>query len=670
MLIAPPPTPHYIKKRSAMPALDNKSEVPVLRETNTKLLIFTEARDTLEYLVENLKRWGFSVTFIHGGMNLDRRITAEHEFRHQTQIMVSTEAGGEGINLQFCWLMVNYDIPWNPNRLEQRMGRIHRYGQQKEVQIYNLMAADTIEGRILARLFDKLERMREHLGSDRVFDVVGDVIPGKSLRDLIIEAVTNPVSLDDILRGIDAVSDEEAIRQVQEAALEGLATRHVDLSRILVESREAKENRLVPEYIEAFFLRMAGQVGMRAEWRQDGFLRVPSVPFELRQVSQDFKNRFGDVFREYHKIAFHKERAFKDPEAEFVAPGHPLLETLIEKALSDFAPQAQRGAIFCDPAGRLNGLLWFFEGEVQDGEGHVAGRRLFALYQGQDGVMQEMPPAILWDLRPCSDVSSCRYVPTEDAILGVAAARLESYLEEIRGRRQHDAAIKQKYGVRSLERLIGESEAKLLDLETRRAKGESIPEPTLQNERRHKEELLEKKRNLERTIEAETHLLLSSPKVVGVFAVLPTTAPDELIESEEIERIGMELALAYERQAGRQPADVSLEKVGYDIRSLTPALPSPYQVEGMGESVRYIEVKARASVGKIALTTNEWFTAQRLGEEYWLYIVVDAVTQPRLYLIQNPAAHLQPEEEVQVVRFVVAQEMWQGWRRKQHEAFP
>ena len=646
-----------------------------LRGTGVKLLIFTEARDTLEYLVENLRRWGFSVTTIHGGMNLDRRIAAEHDFRHQAQIMVSTEAGGEGINLQFCWLMVNYDIPWNPNRLEQRMGRIHRYGQQKEVHIYNLVAADTIEGRILFRLFDKLDRMRDELGSDRVFDVIGDVLPGKSLRDLIIEAIANPRSLDDILSELEAIPDEEAIRRVREAALEGLATRHVELSRVLNESREAKENRLVPEYIEAFFLQVAERVGMKAERRQDGFLRVPAVPFELRQVPQAFKNRFGEVFREYRKIAFRKGRAFKDPEAEFVAPGHPLLEALIEKARRDFAPEAQRGAIFFDPAGRLDGLLWFFEGEVRDGAGQIAGRRLFALYQGQDGAVREVSPAILWDLKPAqvetsevfetARLSSAKSseVSDEDAILGLAAARLETYLEEIRARRQRDAAIKQKYGGRSLERLIGESDAKLLKLETRRAKGEMIPEPTLQNERRRKGELLEKKRNLERAIEAETHLLLSIPKVVGVFALLPAPVADELAESEEIERIGMEVAMAYERRAGRLPEDVSAEKVGYDIRSLTPG-PSPARgrgvAEGRGEDVRYIEVKARAGVGKIALTRNEWFTAQRLAEEYWLYVVVNAAAEPRLYLIWNPAMHLQPEEEVQVVRYVVAQEQWQG----------
>ena len=137
-----------------------------------KLLIFTEFRDTLDYLVEKLRAWGYSVVTIHGQMGMDARIAAEHEFRDEAQIMVATEAAGEGINLQFCSLMVNYDIPWNPNRLEQRMGRIHRYGQEREVHIWNMISRDTREGQILERLFEKLGRMREALGSDRVFDII------------------------------------------------------------------------------------------------------------------------------------------------------------------------------------------------------------------------------------------------------------------------------------------------------------------------------------------------------------------------------------------------------------------------------------------------------------------------------------------------------------------
>jgi len=329
------------------------------------------------------------------------------------------------------------------------------------------------------------------------------------------------------------------------------------------------------------------------------------------------------------------------------------LEGLIEKALQDFSAEAQQGAVFLDPDGRLDGLLWFLEGEVRDGEGRVAGRRLFALYQGDDRAIREVSPAILWDLKPASApidraVNLAERVE-EDEIMGLPATRLEKYLEEIRFRRRRDAKIKEKYGIRSLERLIAESEAKLLKLETRRAKGEAIPEPTLINERRRKEELLQKKSRLEQEIRAESHLLLSDPKVVGVFAVLPAPVSEELVETEEIERIGMEVALAYEGSAGRLPEDVSAEKVGYDIRSMMRD----------GSEMRYIEVKARSARGNIALTRNEWFTAQRLGDEYWLYIVVDAATEPTLHLVHNPAEHLRPEEEIEVVRYVVSQEQWQ-----------
>lgn len=167
------------------------------------------------------------VVTLHGGMGLDQRIQAEHDFKDQAQIMVSTEAGGEGINLQFCSLMVNYDIPWNPNCLEQCMERIHRYGQNKEVHIYNLVAYDTREGRVLRALFDKLEAIRQAYGSDRVFDVIGDILAGASLKDLIVDAIANRRTLDDIIAELQRIPDAEAIRKLQEAALVGLATRHI-----------------------------------------------------------------------------------------------------------------------------------------------------------------------------------------------------------------------------------------------------------------------------------------------------------------------------------------------------------------------------------------------------------------------------------------------------------
>jgi len=631
-----------------------------IRETGEKLLIFTESKDTLEYLVEKIRNWGYRVTYIHGGMSLEKRIAAEHEFREKAQIMVSTEAGGEGINLQFCWLMVNYDIPWNPNRLEQRMGRIHRYGQQYEVHIYNLVAVDTKEGRILEKLLTKLETIGKQLG--RVFDVVGDVVAaylpaGKTLQDLIIEAITNKRSLDEILKDFEKTTDEEAIRRAKEAALEGLATRYIDFSRILGELRVAKENRLVPEYIERFFLRASEKLGLRVERRRDGFWRVANVPYELRNTSYDFKIKYGQVFKEYGKFTFDKEQAFKR-QAEFVAPGHPLLEIVIEKLFERYGDEIERGAVFIDPSNRFEGYIWFIEGEIRDGTNSIAGKRIFAIYQDINNNIKQVHPSILWDLKPVSSNPSeiIREYTTlqEDEVLKFAVENiLTAYLEEIKEQRERDAEIKRKYGIRSLNELILRCEEKLSEYETKRAKGMEIPEAVIQRELKKKEEYEKRRAELIKNIEAEVNLLPSPPKILGVIRVISSThQEDELKEDKELEEIGLRIAMNFEYSQGRNPEDVSLQKLGFDIRSRAP--------DG---SYRYIEVKTRAREGKVALTPNEWLMAHRLKEEYWLYVVVNAKTKPELYTIQNPAEKLKPEEVVEIVRYVV--EDWKNFAKKE-----
>ncbi|WP_176233468.1 helicase-related protein [Candidatus Hakubella thermalkaliphila] len=627
-----------------------------LQKSEIKLLIFTESKDTLEYLVEKLRKWGYSVTFIHGGMNLDQRIKAENDFRNQAQIMVSTEAGGEGINLQFCWLMVNYDIPWNPNRLEQRMGRVHRYGQQHEVHIYNLVAVDTREGRILEKLFEKLSRIREHLGSDRVFDVVGEVLVGRSLKDLIVDAIANRRTMEEILKDFERIPDEVAIGKVKEASLEALATHHIDLTRILGEQRRARENRLVPEYIEEFFKRSAKALGIAMK-RQDGFWHVTSVPFEIRNQPYDLKAKFGEVQREYSKVSFDKEKAFKG-QAEFVAMGHPLLEAVVSAILSRYDRIAGEGATFLDPAGKKDGIIWFFEGKIKDGKNITAGKRLFAVYQEiSEQALSFVNPAILWDFKPLnkeqSQASELSRLTDADTIKSfVVTQGLGNYKKELLERRQRDAGIKKKYGIRSLESMILDSDAKISDYETRRMKGENIPEATIQNEVRRREDLERKKQRLLKEIEAEVHLYATEPTIIGAVRVLPGKMQGEMIADEEIEQVGMEVALEYEKRQGREPEDVHLENLGYDIRSRDEM-----------ENYRYIEVKARAREGAVALTPNEWLMAKRLKEEYWLYVIVNTATHPELYVIQNPATHLKPEEEVSIVRYIV-----KDWKNKSERA--
>src|SRR6266700_3038738 len=174
-----------------------------LTDGRGKLLIFTEHRDTLDYLRGHLERWGYTTCEIHGGMNAVMRRDAAQRFYDAAQVCIATEAAGEGINLQFCHLMINYDIPWNPNRLEQRMGRIHRYGQTREVYVFNLVASNTREGKVLTTLFDKLQEIRDALESDKVFDVISEVLYGKNLSQLLLEAAASARGIDDILKEID-----------------------------------------------------------------------------------------------------------------------------------------------------------------------------------------------------------------------------------------------------------------------------------------------------------------------------------------------------------------------------------------------------------------------------------------------------------------------------------
>jgi superfamily II DNA or RNA helicase len=618
-----------------------------LKKSRQKLLIFTESRDTLNYLIEKLKLWGYATTEIHGLMKMDARIAAENDFRNEAQICVATEAAGEGINLQFCSMMVNYDIPWNPNRLEQRMGRIHRYGQQKEVYIYNLVARDTREGKILTRLFEKLDRMREQMGSDRVFDVIGEIWEGdKSLKDLIMEAVTEQRTMDEILSGFERVEDTEAINRVKTATMETLSTRHIDLHRIMGEQRQAKENRLVPEYVKAYFERAAKVWDIQMEKRKDGFIRIPSVPFEIRNQPKSFKNKYGEIVTKYAKISFNKHKAFKG-NGEFVAMGHPLLEGVVDENLKKFTDAARKGAIFVDPDSEKDGVLWIYQAEYRDGSNLPAGRRLFCIYQNKKQELQLVSPGIFWDLKPMPTRSKAEAIQNldQDKITTfVLTNGLEKYREELIERRQRDADIKEKYGIRSLNTLIAKSEEKLADYATKRMLGETVVAATEQREQKKRDDLEKKRLRLQDQIRAETHLLPSEPKLLGVARVIPksldTVTLDRQHSNKEIEMVGMRVTEEYERVNNRTPEDVSAENVGYDIKSTNK------------NEVRYIEVKARAQTGAIDLTPNEWMIAQRLREEYWLYIVEYAGTNnPRLYTIQDPAKKLSPERIVEAYRW-------------------
>ncbi|MCX7795565.1 MAG: helicase-related protein [bacterium] len=624
---------------------------------NKKILIFTESKDTLEYLVDRVKKWGYKVNFIHGGMNIEDRIEAEKVFKNETEIMVATEAAGEGINLQFCHIMINYDIPWVPTRLEQRMGRIHRYGQQKDVYIFNLVAEDTKEGEVLSKLLEKLDEIREKLGSDKVYDVIGDIFSGKNLFQLIVDAVMNAKSMDEILKEIDIKLDEETVERIRRECLgESLATKYIDLSKITDLTEKAKEYRLVPEYVEEFFKKAFVKLGGEFTLRKDGFLSIENIPREIRKIAEDenFKSKFGQLIRKYPKVTFDKDIAFKNPDAEFVSFGHPLLEAVLEWIRRNLDKEITKGSVFKDPSGRYNGAIFFAIVEVMDGKGTLVGKRLFAIYT--DGSKIEViNPAILWDLLPAKNCKPDKIILLDNSIKNYILKLADGYKSELLAERERQAEIKRRYGLKSLEHLILELDTELAELYSRLDLGEKVDLP-IRNKEEQKRRYEDAKKELESEIEREVSLSIGKPEIIGSIYVIPERI--DMVSDEEIERIGMEVAMSYERSQGRNPEDVSKENLGFDIRSKND------------KEIRYIEVKARADEGEIALTPNEYIKAKRFGKDYWLYIVTNCRTEPTLYTINNPVENLKFIERLEVVRYMVPIEEWkkEGFKEKLEEA--
>lgn len=605
-----------------------------------KLLIFTESKDTLDYILNKLDSWGYSANTIHGEMKMDQRVEAEQVFKKETQIMVATEAAGEGINLQFCHMMVNYDIPWNPNRLEQRMGRIHRYKQKKDVVIFNLVADNTREGMVLARVLDKLETIKNAIGSDKVYDVIGEIFPANRLYKLVTDAVAGKTP---DYSAIDFEVDENYKKELLTEVLEQGLTSTIDYKSIDEIAEQTKEQRLVPEYVEEFFKKAFERAGGKIKIRKDNSIVINSIPSDIKRTAdnQKFISNYGRLSRKYPRITFDKDAAFKNDDLEYVSFGHPLLEALLKWVDEMFSHEMQKGGVFKDPSGVYDGVFWFFEGVVKDGKQDVAGKKIFAIYD--DGnELKEVNPSLIWDFVPQDDTKTILKDVDKSKPNGYVINSIEKYRDELKIERERQANVKRKYGLKSLEYFIGEIDADLSDYYIRQDQGDNV-DITIYNarERRKNYEIAIEKLKTE-IIQEET-LSYSMPKFLG--AILVESNNDVMVTNKDIEMIGMEVTMEYELSQGRNPIDVSSHNVGFDVKSRDENGP------------RYIEVKARKDEGLVELTMNEWIKAKRFKDQFWLYVVANAAKNPTLYIVQNPYEFLD-SEKVEMVRFIVLPNEW------------
>jgi len=629
----------------------------VFQDPATKLLVFTEHKDTLDYLVDRLTHWGLNVTQIHGGMKIgDRdmpgtRLHAERIFRDRdgAQVMVATEAAGEGINLQFCWLMINYDIPWNPTRLEQRMGRIHRYGQEKDCLIFNFVASNTREGRVMEKLFERIEAIEDDLDPGRtgkVFNVLGDIFPANQLEKMIRDMYLHNQTEETIKSRIVEEVDTERFRQITDSTLEGLARKELNLSAIVGKSAEAKERRLVPEVIEDFFTHAGPVIGLLPKESVAGshVYRVGRVPRHLWPMGDRLEPRFGKLGKEYKQIVFDKALLAKDATSEWVTPGHPLFETVRQTLWDEVREDLMRGTVFFDLHSAEPYHLDVFSASIKDGLANELHRRLFVVQSFPDGRLAVKQPTIFLDL---ATAPKGTVVPAPDGLPNpdqrehaLVEQCLNAFLAEVAAQRCREAETIRRHVEISLNELIHRQNMTLARLVEQQQAGDRSPQlaGNISQCETRLDELNSRRERRLADLERECQCAIGDIQCIGHAWVLPhpeRSSPGlaPMVRDEEIERIAVLAAIAHEEAQGRVVESVEAQNRGFDLISRRPHPEDP----ATAIDVRFIEVKGRAAVGEIALTENEYKTSERLKRDYWLYAVFNCASAPQVHAIRNPA---------------------------------
>lgn len=650
--------------------LQDEPEMLTADGRRRKIIVFTEHRDTLSYLLLRIRDTLGSeaaVVTIHGGTNRDDRRKIQEEFRNNPDVLVllATDAAGEGVNLQNANLMVNYDLPWNPNRMEQRFGRIHRIGQREVCHLWNLVAAQTREGQVFNRLLEKLEVERAALGG-RVFNVLGEAFSDVSLKDLLIDAIRYgelPETRARMEQVIDHALDTQHLKDL--IARNALVENHMsldDLYAIREEMDKAEARKLQPHFISAFFREAFRVVGGELRDRERGRFEVRHVPADVIERDRVIGHTRTPVLKKYERICFDREQRtiYGKPTADLVHPGHPLMAAVTDLVLSSHRSLLKRGAVLVDPHDDSTQprMLFMIDHSVRESVpsgSHVepkdVSRRLQFVEIGPDGEALAVPFARHLDLVPITPEQSRQVAEVlqaawvndhiESRALAYAVEHLvPAHTQEVATRRQRQAD-KQLAAVR--ERLVKEIQywsdrAIKLDMDVKAGK-----QPRLQpdNARRRAEELSARLKQRTAELNAMRQVVSGSPNVIGGALVIPggllaqrNGQPNWSADAEaraRVERLAMQAVFDAEHALGHRTKDVSADKCGWDI---TVYIDQP---QGLALE-RHIEVKGRAKgQDTITVTSNEIRHGLNQKDKFVLAVaVVDGDAVETLHYISMP----------------------------------
>ncbi|MYN67298.1 MAG: DUF3883 domain-containing protein [Acidobacteria bacterium] len=648
-----------------------------------KFIVFTEHRDTAEFLVRRLEGLGFTgqVALIHGGLDYREREAQVDLFRRPldaggANYLVATDAAGEGINLQFCWLMVNYDVPWNPARLEQRMGRIHRYGQQHDpVVIVNLVAGETREGRVLKTLLDKLELIRQELQSDKVFDVVGRLFENVSLKDYLEQAATEEGATAAV-KGIDGLLTAAQVRALGEREQARFGGGDVKSSLPALQAAIDREQyrRLLPGYVRRFVTAAAPLIDLRVDGDPDGVFGLA----QKRRRGLDPVLAAMEIYPAGAHGCFTVYRPADRSDVIWLHPGEPVFDRFCAALLARHEDEARRGAFFVDPhAGapylfhlarvsvvRRPGPIESAGHEVTPAYGRADGEdrrveiiesRLVGLRQDGDGVIEPCPLEHLLLLRGAPNVPPGS-VPLARMAHGLTAAAREwvdgdalaRLVDEHRARIERSLPERLDWIARGCDHRTAELIARRQHVGRKARGGDAGAAASLAKIKDEQRRLAADKDRRLRQVRREPSLVVAGDcEIVAHALVLPTADTEERRRHDtQVEEIAMQIAQAHEEASGAVVHDVSRPELarraglgdwpGFDLLS----------VAATGDR-RAIEVKGRAGTGDVELSENEWAKACNLRDGYWLYAVYDCATpRPRLVRVRDPFAKLLAKSRV------------------------
>jgi len=610
-----------------------------------RLLIFTEFKDTLFYLEEKLKSWGFAVGCIHGSMKPGSRnepgtrLYSEQMFREgQIQVLLATEAAGEGINLQVCNIMFNYDIPWNPNRLEQRMGRIHRYGQKKNCLIFNFVAENTIEGMVLKKLLEKLQNIRDALDDDAVFNVVGEVMPSDQIERILRDYYAGKLGDADLELRILQNVDEDRFRAICQNALEGLASKKLNLSMLIERRALAQERRVVPETIHRFIKDAAKVANFTVKDHPSlaHSFDLAKTPVHLKAYESKPDWKLPELANHYPRCTTDRATSEKH-NLEWVTPGHPLFEALRRHTENKAREVLGSGAAYYSLKHSEPVRLDFYRARVVDGLGIVIHERLFVVEvnEYQDPVLRE--PAVIGDFVPAEQGNELpAVVYSEEALNWLYENAFMPFLNEIKAEREDEIMRVEKHVELSLREIIGKADQEIGKLEDEIKLGVAGAEGRLAIAENHQANMISRREKRRKELQQQNSLTLQSVERITSIVVLPhpeaqSETMKNLKPNLETEAIAMKVVMEYEESQGRKVFDVHAKNLGYDITSL----------DIRSGELRLIEVKGiGAESGTIILTPNERRVAEDRPDCFWLYVVTNCNTEPKLQPpILNPAKY-------------------------------